>query len=216
VYNTWGYYADIKHDSVKAFAVEIIGSDGGAPVGDVYELNYSKHREAVQRSSFDAKTVDVTFIPTRCEDVTTRTFDVAEYSDHRRSITDRYGGVVSVRYNLSGEDEALLTEILDDFKAQYHEDTVPGDIDDYVREMVKERFHDYGYTKDDMAFTTPAGACAAIEHRIPVYILYPRNRVEQAGSREQISSAIQSGCILGMNQSDKRMYDGRHDEGMEP
>ena len=119
---------------------------------------------------------------------------------------------------------------MDDFKVQYHEDTVPGDIDDYVREMVRKRFHDYGYTKDNMAFTTPAGACAVIEHRIPVYILYPGNRVEQAGNREQISSAIQSGHILGMDQSDKRLldflaadgyiaephgYDNRHDGGME-
>ena len=121
-HSTWQYYGDTKYYGVKAFAVEVTGNDGGKPVGDIYELNYDKHREAVRTSSFNAKTVDVTFKPTHWEReavATTRTFDVAEYNGRWRALVDRYGPVQSVRHNISSEDEALLAEILNSFKIQY-------------------------------------------------------------------------------------------------
>lgn len=117
-YNTWQYYSDIQYYGVKAFAVEVKDNEGGRPVGDIYELHYNKHREAIRRSSFNVKTVDVTFKPTRWESGATRTIDVVEYNDNWRAIIGRYGEAESVRHNLSIEDEALLGEILDNFKMQ--------------------------------------------------------------------------------------------------
>jgi len=182
-YNTCQYYTDTQYYGVKAFAVEIRSNDNGKPVGDIYELDYRKHIDEIRRDSFNAKTVDVKFKPIHWEKeatATTRTFDVAEYNDNRLAIVDRYGEVENVRHNISGEEEILLAETLDNFKRQREKEARLANINEYVREMVKERFHEYGYTRDDMVFTTPENAYEAIKHRIPVYILYPDNSAEGA------------------------------------
>ena len=209
-YNTWQYYADSKYYGVKAFALELKSNDGVKPSGDIYELHYKKHIEEVKKSSFSAQTVDVTFKPAHWEKgaaPTTRTFDVAEYNDSRCAIINRYGPAESIRHNLSSEDEVTLAGILDGFKMQYERESIPANVNAYVQEMVKERFHEYGYTRGDMVFTTPEDAYAAIKHRIPVYILHPGNGAEEAADREHINNAIYSGRIFGMGERDKRLLD---------
>ena len=207
-HGTWRYYTDTKYYGVKAFAIEITGYENGKPVGDIYELHYNKHREAVQRSSFVAKDVSVTFKPPHWDknaDSTTRTFEVTEYNDNWRAICNRYGQPESVRHNLKQEDEDKLSEILDNFKIQYQEETTPGNINDYVRNMVKERFHEYGYTRDDMVFTTPEDACGAIKHKIPLYVLRPDNRAIQIFNKEDIDKALYAGHIFGLGARDKQL-----------
>jgi hypothetical protein len=204
-HSTWQYYSDTKYYGVKAFAVEIKGNEGGKPVGDIYELNYNKHREAVRVSSFNANTVDVTFKPTRSEDSATRTFDIAEYSGNWRAILNRYGAAESVRHKLSNEDEALLAEILGNFKMGYENESEPASVNDYVRDMVRERFHEYGYTRDDMAFTTPEDAFGALKHKIPVYILHPGNGAEQVHETKDIGEALYERRIFGMGARDKQL-----------
>lgn len=206
-YNTWQYYSDTKYYGVKAFAVEVTGNDGGKPTGDIYELNYKKHIEEVRRNSFNTRTVDVTFKPTRFERETTRTIDVVEYNDNFRAIINRYGEVKSVRHNLSREDEALLVEILGNFKMQREEEAIPANISAYAVEMVKERFHDYGYTRGDMMFTAPEDAFAALRHKIPVYILLPDNTTFEATSKKELDDAVYAGQLFGMGYRDKRLLD---------
>jgi hypothetical protein len=204
-YNTWQYYTDTEYYGVKAFAVCVNNNEYGKPIGDIYELNYNNHLEAVARSSFNAETVDITFKPTHIAPAHTHSFDVAEYNDNFRSIINRYGEAESVRHNLSTEDEALLTEILDNFKTQYEEESVPAVISDYIREMVTERFHEYGYTQDDMVFTAPDDAATALKYRIPVHVLYPDNTAERIKHRKNIAEAAYEGRMFGMNSRDKRL-----------
>jgi len=207
-HNTWRYYTDTKYYGVKAFALEVTGYENGKPIGDIYELHYNKHREAVRQSSFVAKDVSVTFKPPHWDKnatSATRTFEKVEYNDNWRAICNRYGQPESVRHNLKQEDEAKLAEILDNFKTQYREETEPGNINDYVRDMVRERFHEYGYKKDDMAFTTPADAEGAIRYKIPLYVLYPDNRAWQIFNKDDVTKAIHAGHIFGMGVRDKQL-----------
>jgi hypothetical protein len=206
-YNTWQYYTDAKYYGVKAFAVEVKENNNGNPFGDIYQLHYNRHIENVRRNSFNAKTVDVHFKPQEPKSKTgyIHTFEIAEYNDNWHSIVNRYGEVESVRHNLSGEDTILLEKILHKFKMQYEAETTPGNINDYVREMVKERFHEYGYTKDDMVFTTPDDAYVAVKHKIPVQILHPDNRAEQASGKKDIEEAVHAQRIFGMSAKDKQL-----------
>lgn len=204
-YNTWQYYTDTQYYGVKAFAVEVKENEGGRPVGDIYKLHYNKDRERIARNSFVARTVDITFKPTAWHERATRTFDVVEYHDNIRSITGRYGEMESVSFNLNAEDDARLAEVLADFKRLCEKEATYANINAYVREMVQERFHDYGYKQNDMVFTTVEDACGALKHYIPVHILYPDGTSEPAKDKKQIDDALYAGRMFGMSERDKQL-----------
>ncbi len=199
-YYSWQYYSDTQYYGVKAFAVEVTENDGGRPFGNIYELHYGKDREAIAQTRFHARTVDVTFTSGDA-----RTFEMVEYNDNCRAIVNRYGAVKSVKYNLSAEDEAKLDAVLSEIKAKREEEAEPANFGAYVREMVRERFHGYGYTQDDMAFTTPEDARAALKHHIPAYILYPDNTAQPLETPTALDKAVYDGRMLGMNERDKRL-----------
>jgi hypothetical protein len=187
--------------------VEIINAENGKPVGDIYELDFTKHREAVLNSSFAAQAVDVTFKPAHWErgaKSTTRSFEVMEYNNNWGAIINRYGQVESVKHVINDEDDAQLTEILGGFKRQYHKETTPANINDFVRDMVKARFHEYGYTQDDMVFTTPDEAHAAAKYKIPVYVLHSNNTAVLALNTKEVDDAVYDGHIFGMDAQSKQ------------
>jgi hypothetical protein len=204
-HNTWQYYSDTKYYSVKAFAVEVADNNGEQPLGNIYELNYNKHREEVRRNSFNAKSVDAAFNPKHWESEMTRTIDMAEYNDRWRSIVDRYGHPKSLWYNLSYDDETRLAEILARMRLRYISESEPASVSSYVRDMVRERFREYGYTQDDMVFTAPEDAKSALNHFIPVYILNSDNTSEKVKTPADIENALYEQRLFGMNEKDKRL-----------
>jgi hypothetical protein len=204
-YNTWQYYIDAEYYGVRAFAVDVRENGGGRPYGDVYELNYTGHLEEVRESSFNATTVDVTFKPTHWQERVTREIDVTEYNNNWYAVINRYGEIESVRHNIGKEDEISLAEILAAARLKREEEAVPASVAGYIKEKVKERFRDYGYTRNDMAFTTPEDAFAALKHLIPVYILYPDSTAEQAKNTVDIDNAVYAGRMLGMGGRDKKL-----------
>jgi hypothetical protein len=206
-YNTWQYYPDTAYYGVKTFAVEVQENVRGRPFGNIYELHYTKHREEIRQNSFHAQTVDVTFKPTHWQDRITRTIHIMEYNDNWRAILGRYGEAESVRHNLSSEDENRLADILQAFRERRAAEAVPASVDSYVQETVKERFREYGYTRDDMTFTTPDDAYAALRRDIPVYILYPDNTAEKVHTTADIDHAVYDGRMIGMNGQEARMRD---------
>lgn len=208
-HNTWQYYTDTMYYGVKTFAVEVTDNNGERPVGDIYELHYNKHREEVRKSSFNAETVNVTFKPAHWEKEampTTRTFEVDEYNENWGGIIRRYGQALDIQHCLSNEDDTRLAEILTNFKKQYEEEAEPADINDYVREMVKKRFHDYGYKRDDMVFTTPDDAYGAIKYKIPVFVLRSDNyHAIQVFNKKDITEAVYAHQMFGMSARDKQL-----------
>ena len=73
--------------------------------------------------------------------------------------------------------------------------------------MVKERFNSYGYTHDDMVFTTPKDAFDSLEHKVPVYMLSKDNIREPVTSTDEISYHIFHKGIFGMAPEDKRLLE---------
>jgi len=204
-YNTWQYFTDSEYYGVKAFSVVVTSNHDNRPFGNIYELHYNKHIAEVQQNSFVARTVDVTFKPTHWESGSTRTFDVVEYNDNWRAILDRYGEAESVRYNLTDEDENRLAEVLDGFRTLRDESATPENVNKYIAEMVTSRFHGYGYTQDDMEFTTPEDAANAVKFGIPVYALRADNTKELIADKKEISDHTYSGGMFGMGGRDKQL-----------
>jgi len=85
------------------------------------------------------------------------------------------------------------------------ENAIPAKIEKYVAEMVKERFHKYGYTQDDMVFTTPTDADNAVKFGIPIYALHTDNIKELIADKKVINDHTYSGGIFGMGGRDKQL-----------
>jgi hypothetical protein len=206
-HNAWGYYSvDSQYYGIKAFAVEITHNHTGSlPIGNIYELHYGKHAHEVRQNSFKAKSVDVTFAPTKWESEATRTVDIAEYKDNWSAITAKYGEAKSIHHNLDKKDEARLAEILAAMRLEREQESTPASVYSYIKEMERKRFHEYGYKRDDMVFTTPEDAQIAVTHSIPVYVLYPDNTALQVDYSITVDDAVFEGRLFGMNEKDKRL-----------
>ena len=113
--------------------------------------------------------------------------------------------IENVKHNLNNEDNIRLADFLAVSRQRREEEAITASVGSYVKEMVKNRFHDYGYTRGDMAFTTPEDACAALKHQIPVYILYPNNTSDRAKTTVEIDKSLYAGYMFGMNERDKRL-----------
>ena len=98
-----------------------------------------------------------------------------------------------------------MKEALAGIRARREEEAAPVSVSSYVKEMVKARFHEYGYKQNDMVFTTPEDASVALKHLIPVSILHPDNTAERAKTMTDVDNAVYNRLMLGMNNRDKRL-----------
>lgn len=203
-FNTWNYYSN-SSESVKAFAVEIEGLQDKAVIGHVFELDYKAHIDEVQKSTFDAKDVEVVFKYPESSSGPTRRFDIDEYNNNWYSIGQQYGEIQSLRYGV--DNELKLQDTLCKAKQVRILSTVAGKLDKYIDKMVKDRFNKYGYTHDDMVFTTPKDAFDALKYKVPVYMLSRDNAKEPAISTDEISYHIFHKGIFGMRQEDKQLLE---------
>lgn len=203
-FNTWNYY-NHSSENVKAFAVEIEGVKDKAIVGHVFELDYRAHIEEVRKNCFNAQTVEAVFKHPDSNNGYIRRFDIDEYNNNWYSIGQRYGEIETLRYQVG--DERRLQDVLCKARQIRIMNTVAGNLDEYVDKMVKERFHSYGYTRDDMVFTTPGDAFDALKHKVPVYMLSKDNTKEPVISTDEISYHILHKGIFGMAPGDKRLLE---------
>lgn len=203
-FSTWSYYID-SSENVKAFAVEIKAVEGKNIIGDLYELDYKAYVEDVRKNSFSPHAVQVVFKhPDECNGYI-RKFDIDEYNNNWYSIDQRYGEIESLRYEVP--DDWLLQEVLRMVRNTRAENSIPSNFDEYIAAMVKERFHSYGYTHDDMVFTTPKDAYDAFEHKIPVYALKKDNTRKLITCTDEISYHIFHKGIFGMSRDMKNLLD---------
>ena len=203
-FNTWDYY-NHSSENVKAFAVEIEALQDKAVVGYVFELDYKTHIEDVRKNCFNAQSVEAVFKHPDSNNGYIRKFDIDEYNTNWYSIGQRYGEIETLRYEVG--DEHRLQDILCKAKQIRIMNTVAGNLDEYIDKMVKERFHSYGYTRDDMVFTTPRDVFNALEHNVPVYMLSRDNIKEPVTSTDEISYHIFHKGIFGMTSGDKRLLE---------
>lgn len=203
-FNTWDYYNN-SSENVKVFAVEIESLQGKTVVGHVFELDYKAHIEDVRKNCLNAHAVEVVFKHPDSSNGYVRKFDIDEYNNAWYSIGQRYGEIEALRYEL--DNEYQLQDILNRARQERVLGSVPGNLDQYIGEMVKGCFHSYGYTHDDMVFTTPKDAFDALEHRVLIYMLSDDNTKEPVISTDEISYHIFHKGIFGMTPEDKRLLE---------
>ena len=203
-FNTWDYY-NHSSENVKAFAVEIEALQDKAVIGHVFELDYGAHIEDVRKNCFNAQSVEAVFKHPDNSNGYVRRFAINEYNNNWYSIGQRYGEIETLRYQVG--DERRLQDVLCKARQIRILNTAARNLDEYIDAMVKERFHSYGYTRDDMVFTTPGDVFDALEHKVPVYMLSKDNIREPVTSTDEISYHIFHKGIFGMAPEDKRLLE---------
>lgn len=95
--NTWSFYADTR-DTILAYAVEITGRQGGKVLGNLYELDYKRHVQEVNRLALPP--VDVTLF---LADGSKTQLPYEEYNTRWIGLVDRYGPIQRVRFEVADE-----------------------------------------------------------------------------------------------------------------
>lgn len=95
--NSWSYYADTR-DTILAYAVEITGMEGGKVKGNLYELDYRKQVEQLNRDT--QPPVDVTLF---LADGTEKQLPYAEYNSRWTGLVAEYGEINRVRHEVADE-----------------------------------------------------------------------------------------------------------------
>lgn len=110
-HNAWCYYADVK-DSIRAYAVEITGMEGGAVKGNLYELDYQMHVQQLRKDALPP--VDVTFFKA---DGAQQRVPFDEYINSSNiALANKYGEVDRLRFEVADEGglQRLLKQARDD------------------------------------------------------------------------------------------------------
>ncbi len=203
-FNTWDYYNN-SSENCKAFAVEIEALQGKTVVGHVFELDYKAHIEDVRKNCFNAQSIETVFKHPDSNNGFIRKFDIDECNNNWYSIGQHYGEIETLCYQVA--DEQRLQDVLCKARQRRILNTTAGNLDEYIAAMVKERFHNYGYTHDDMVFTTPADVFDALKHKVSVYMLSKDNIKEHVISTDEISYHLLHKGIFGMSPEDKRLLE---------
>lgn len=199
-FNNWIRYS-YKNENVKAFAVQIDCYTGMEVEGNIFELDYKSHIEDVRRNILDAQSVEVVFKHPDSSNGYVRIFEINEYY----YIGKSYGEAEKLHYMVS--DENKLETILNHARHVRIQESIGGNcnVDEYIAAMVKTHFHSYGYTRDDMVFTSYKDAFDALRNKLPVYILSRDNSCEPVINADEIVYHMGDKGIFGMTPEDKHL-----------
>lgn len=103
-HNHWTYYEG-QDAQLVPFAVEITGMENGHPVGNLYELDHSRHVQQVKQDAIAPESVLLTF-----KNGEQKRFAYDEYNGHFQQIQQTHGRVVDVRHEV--HDESALQAVL--------------------------------------------------------------------------------------------------------
>lgn len=188
--HTWSYYSYLDH--VKAFWIELVQVKDSIVKGNIVELDYQQHLEDITQNSHRPDSVQIIFN----NPAHVRSFDILDYNEINKSILARYGTVERVDYMAA--DDLGLHYMINETMERLFQNAESNNIDAYVKEMVREYFHSYGYTKDDMAFITQVDVYDALCRGLPVFALHKDGSAERIAQNTEISVHVYEGGIFGM------------------
>jgi hypothetical protein len=110
-HNSWTYYADMRIERIRAYAVEIKGMENGRVKGDLYELDYRAHANHVRENALHVVGVRVKYA-----DGTELHMPYQEWDGLRKQLYMRHGEIRDCRRE--PEDEAVLNGIIERARAE--------------------------------------------------------------------------------------------------
>lgn len=198
--STWMYYGGQKSEKAKAFYVEMKRMDDDKNIiGDIAEIDYQKHLDYLCTHSLDPVAVEIAFKSPN--DV--RAFSHQEYNQNWLSITQRYGTVDRMQFQV--QDSHELARIAITAHGLFWEATNPTDIDSYVKRLEHDQLHDFGYTADDMHRVGPLDAEKAIRNNLCCYALQKDGTREVVSDREAFQKHLGNSGLFGMTAEEKQI-----------
>lgn len=202
--NTWILYK-YSNENTKTFAVEIKDLQNKDIIGHVFEMDYKAHIDDIRKNSLNAQSIVITDKHPDGNGCCILKLSADEYNNNWYSIGKRYGEIGTLSYEVA--DEQYLQDVLCKARQKRILNSVAGNLDEYIDKIVKDRFHTYGYTEDDMVFTKPRDAFDALENKVPVYMLSRDNTKKHVISTNEINYHIFHRSIFGMKPEDKRLLE---------
>jgi hypothetical protein len=200
-HNSWCYYIGSPSERLKAFWIKLGEMQDKTVMGNIVELDYEAHVKEVKRVSHSPTSVDVVFRNPN----SVRNFGVKEYNEARFSFLANYGTMNRIEHQI--DNEYMLKADTDNVWNACYNASAPAVLDAYVREMELERFHDYGYLRDDKVFTTVDNAEEALRHGLRICVLNRDGSEMLITNHEELIQHHYSGDIFGMSREEKTLLD---------
>jgi len=126
-YNTWIFHGEQTRDPIRAYAVELTGTDSGKLIGDIFELDYDAHWRHVKETALPAAYVHIDF-----KDGHDHDFTFEQYAHHWNKIYQEHGEMQTIDYSSHSEGE--LREVLEQERRE-RQALQPGVFKDHLREL---------------------------------------------------------------------------------
>lgn len=117
------------------------------------------------------------------------------------TIVQEYGRAEKIRY-VAGDSEALTDTVLG-ARRMFFEDAKEMGVENYIKQIEKERLHGYGYTADDLLLTGPLDAEKAIRYGLECFMLEQDNSKERLTDLRAYEWAVSRRKLFGMPASEK-------------
>lgn len=98
-YNSWIYYADSK-SPIRAYAVEVTGSNNGRVMGNLYELDHPTHVKQLGQDALPVQKAEARF-----EDGSMLTLPYEQYKRDFMALQNQYGRIQEAIYHPESEAE---------------------------------------------------------------------------------------------------------------
>ena len=194
--NSWKFYGESKSDSVMAYLIQVIKSEDHILTGNILELDYQKHLDFIRSKSPQLTAVELVFKnPNHVHTVSAEEWQAMTSQDiMEHGLLDRKHYVV--------ENEQALRWVLDEAHYTFMDMAEMRTVPEYIAELEKRRFADYGYTTGKMVFATPVEAENALRHSLHVYALHRDGTETQVSDYREIQSHYGNNGIFGMSREE--------------
>lgn len=165
---TWKTYTDKE---VSTYAIEITHKEDNKILGNIYEMDYKKTLDDLSINEKEIEKVEVTF-----KNENKVIFNCEDFKNNKDSIINGYGEISDTK-NLI-KDYFYLNLHLKDMKVERHKKHKPIELDDYLKEINKNKLKNLGYEKKDMYYISSSDCKRLLDQtNINVYILKDNQKI---------------------------------------
>lgn len=166
---TWKTY---ENRDVSTYAIEITHKEDNKILGNIYEIDYQKTLEDVKLNEKEIEKVEVTF-----NNDNKIIFDIDDFKNNKSTIINNYGEIKETK-NLI-KDYFHFNLHLNKMKSQRQRKQKPIGLNDYLKDINKEKLNQLGYKKNDIYYISSSDCKKLLNQtNINVYMLKDNDKIK--------------------------------------
>ncbi len=166
---TWKTY---ENRDVSTYAIEITHKEDNKILGNIYEIDYQKTLEDVKLNEKEIEKIEVTF-----NNDNKIIFDVDDFKNNKSTIINNYGEIKETK-NLI-KDYFHFNLHLNKMKSERQRKQKPIGLNDYLKDINKEKLNQLGYKKNDIYYISSSDCKKLLDQtNINVYMLKDNEKIK--------------------------------------